>query len=137
MSILVLNSHKLYAIYIFIYLFIFKVIASNKFLFAFYFFIFYAFLLVFYFLNFKIFNSYMLSQTWTPLPPPFLWMLSFKYTFSFSSFTFIKRLFSSSLSAIRWYHLHIWGYWYFSWQSWFQFVLHLAQRFSWCILNIS
>ena len=29
------------------------------------------------------------------------WMLSFKPTFSFSSFTFIKRLFSSSHSAIR------------------------------------
>ena len=29
------------------------------------------------------------------------WMLSFKPTFSFSSFTFIKRLFSFSLSAIR------------------------------------
>ena len=38
------------------------------------------------------------------------WMLSFKPTFSLSSFTFIKRLFSSfSLSAIGWYHLHIWG----------------------------
>ena len=24
----------------------------------------------FFFLNFKIFNSYMRSQTWTPLPPP-------------------------------------------------------------------
>ena len=22
-----------------------------------------------------------------------------------------------------WYNLHIWGYWYFSWQSWFQLVL--------------
>ena len=29
------------------------------------------------------------------------WMLSFKPTFSLSSFTFIKRLFRSSLSAIR------------------------------------
>ena len=29
------------------------------------------------------------------------WMLSFKPTFSLSSFTFIKRLFSSSVSAIR------------------------------------
>ena len=29
------------------------------------------------------------------------WMLSFKPSFSLSSFTFIKRLFSSSLSAIR------------------------------------
>jgi len=36
------------------------------------------------------------------------WMLSFKPTFSLSSFTFIKRLFSSSsLSAIRWCHLLI------------------------------
>ena len=31
----------------------------------------------------------------------FLWMLNFKPTFSLSSFIFIKRLFSSSLSAIR------------------------------------
>ena len=44
------------------------------------------------------------------------WMLSFKSAFSFSSFIFIKRLFSSaSLSATS--HLHIWGYWYFSLQS--------------------
>ena len=47
------------------------------------------------------------------------WMLSFKPTCSLSSFTFIKRLFSYSLSAIGWCHLNIWGYWYFSWQSWF------------------
>ena len=47
------------------------------------------------------------------------WMLSFKPTFSLSSFTFLKRLFSSSLSAVRVAHLHIWGYCYFSWQSWF------------------
>ena len=41
------------------------------------------------------------------------WMLSFKPTFSLSSFTFIKRLFSSSLfSAVRVCHLHIWGYQY-------------------------
>ena len=66
------------------------------------------------------------------------WMLSFKSTFSLSSFTFIKRLFSSSsLSAIGWCHLHIWSYWYFSWQSWFQLVLHPAQHFSWCTLHIS
>ena len=49
------------------------------------------------------------------------WVLSFKPTFSLSSFTFIRRLFSSSsLSVIGWCHLHIWGYWYFSLQSWFQ-----------------
>ena len=65
------------------------------------------------------------------------WMLSFKPTFSLAFFTFIKRLFSSSLSAIGWCHLHISGYWYFSQPSWFQLVLLPAQRFSWCTLHIS
>jgi len=50
------------------------------------------------------------SQTWlsdwTELMGPeamilVFWMLSFKPSFSLSNFTFIKRLFSSSLSAIR------------------------------------
>ena len=36
------------------------------------------------------------------------WMLSFKPAFSLSSFTFIKRLFSSyPLSLLEWYHLLI------------------------------
>ena len=67
------------------------------------------------------------------------WMLSFKPTFSLSSFTFIKRLFSPSLSAIRVVLrvVHIWSYWYFSRQTWFQLVLLPAQRFSWCTLHIS
>ena len=66
------------------------------------------------------------------------WMLSFKPIFSLSSFTFIKRLFSSSsLCAKGWCHLYIWGYWYFSRQSWFQLVLLAAQRFSWCTLHVS
>ena len=37
---------------------------------------------------------------WMPVSS-FFWMLSFKPAFSRSSFTFIKRLFSSSLSAIK------------------------------------
>ena len=36
------------------------------------------------------------------------WILSFKPAVSLSSFTLIKRLFSSSLSATRWYHVYIW-----------------------------
>ena len=36
-----------------------------------------------------------------------------------------------------WCHLHIWGYWDFSWQSWFQLAFPPAQRFSWCTLHIS
>ena len=66
------------------------------------------------------------------------WMLSFKPTFSISSFTFIKRLFnSSSLSAIRVVSSAYVSYWYFSGQSWFQLVLHPAQHFTWCTLHIS
>ena len=67
-----------------------------------------------------------------------IWMLSFKPTFSLSSFTFIKRLFSYFLlSAIGWCHVHIWGYWDFSQQTWFQPVLHPAQQFTWCALHVS
>ena len=72
------------------------------------------------------------------------WMLSFKSAFSLSSFTFIKRLFSSSLSAIRvvssaYLRLLIFLFFfvYFSWQCWFHLVLHPAQHFSWCTLHIS
>ena len=35
---------------------------------------------------------------------------------------------------LGWCHLHIWGYWYFSLQSWFQLVLLPAQHFAWCTL---
>ena len=65
------------------------------------------------------------------------WILSFKPTFSHSSFIFIKKLFSSSLlSAIGWCHLHIWGYRYFSQQSGFWLVLHPVWYFTWCTLHI-
>ena len=65
------------------------------------------------------------------------WMLSFKPTFSLSTFTFINRLLTSSLFPIKVYNLHILGYWYFSRQSWFQLVLHPAWHFTWCTLHIS
>ena len=58
------------------------------------------------------------------------WMLSFKPTLSLSSFTFIKKLFSSSSLSSMWCHLHMWGYWYFSRQSWFQLVFLPVQHFS-------
>ena len=67
------------------------------------------------------------------------WMLSFKPSFSLSSFTFIKRLFSSSLlSAIGVVSSgYLKFHWYFSQQSWFQLVLHPTWDFTWCTLNIS
>ena len=65
------------------------------------------------------------------------WMLSGEPAFSLPSFTFIKRLFSSLFSDIGWYHLHIWSYWYYPQQSWFQFMLHPAWHFVWCTLHVS
>ena len=65
------------------------------------------------------------------------WMLSFKPAFLLSFFTFIKRLFISySLFALGWYYLHIWGCWFFSWQFWFQFMIHPAWHFAWCTLHV-
>ena len=63
-------------------------------------------------------------------------MLSSKTAFSLSSFTFIKRLFSSSsLFAIGVVSSAYRGHWYFSWQSWFQLVLHPARHFAWYTLH--
>ena len=64
------------------------------------------------------------------------WMLSFKPTFWLSSFT-RGCLVLLHFLLLEWCHLHIWGYSYFSWQSWFQLTLPPAQRFSWCTLHIS
>ena len=41
------------------------------------------------------------------------------------------------LFALKCYHLHMWGSWYFSEQFWFQLVIHSAQHFTWCTLHIS
>ena len=58
----------------------------------------------------------------------------------------LSQLFHSSLSLSSrgslvllcflpsgWCHLHIQGYWYFFWQSWFQLVLHPAQHFQYTL----
>ena len=64
------------------------------------------------------------------------WMLSLEPAFTLL-FDLHQRLFSSSLlSSIKWYHLYIWEYWYFSWKSWFQLVLHQAWCFAQYILHI-
>ena len=65
------------------------------------------------------------------------WMVSFKPDFHFP-------LSPSSRDCLvpfcflpfgRW-HLLIWGYWYFSWKSWFQLEIHPVQHFAWCALHI-
>ena len=50
------------------------------------------------------------------------WMLSFKPTFSLS-LSSRGSLVPLHFLPQGWCHLHIWGYWYFSQQSWFQLVL--------------
>ena len=41
------------------------------------------------------------------------------------------------LLPLEWYYLHIWRCWCFSWQAWFQLVIHLAWHFAWCSLHVS
>ena len=66
------------------------------------------------------------------------WMLSSKPTFSLSSFTFIKWLFSSFLlSAIRMVSSAYLRLLIFLPEILIPAVLHPAQRFSWCTLHIS
>ena len=49
------------------------------------------------------------------------WMSSFKlYQDSLVPLDFLP---------LKWYHLQVWGCWYFSWQSWFQLVTHPAWHF--------
>ena len=54
-------------------------------------------------------------------------MLSFKPVFQ-SSLLPLSRgsLVPLLFLPLGWCHLRIWGYWYFSWWSWFQLVLHPA-----------
>ena len=62
------------------------------------------------------------------------WMLSFKLAFSLSS---RGSLVPFHCQPLEWYHLYIWGCWYFSQQSGFRFVIHPAWHFTWCTLHIS
>ena len=61
-----------------------------------------------------------------------LWMLSFHSLLSLSA---RGPLVSLCFLWLKWCHLHIWGYWYFSQQSWFQLVLHPDWHFSRCSIN--
>ena len=65
------------------------------------------------------------------------WMLSFKPTFLLFSFTFIKRLFTSSLSAIRVVSSAYLRLLIFLLEIWFQLELHPIQHATWCILHRS
>ena len=64
------------------------------------------------------------------------WMLSFKPAFSLFFYPSSGGpLVPLHFLPLEWYHLHIWGYGYFSSQSWFQLYSHPAQHFTWYKLN--
>ena len=84
-----------------------------------------------------VFPSIFHEVMWLDALILFFWMLSFKPTFSLSSFTPSRVSLVLQFLPQGWCHLHIWGYWYFSWQTWFQHVLPPAWCFTWCTLHIS
>ena len=87
---------------------------------------------------FHCFPIYLPWSDWTGCHHLSFWKLRFKPAFSLSSFTFIKRLFSSSLlSAIGVMSSAYLNCWYFSQQSWFRLVLHPAWHFTWHTLHRS
>ena len=79
------------------------------------------------------------------------WMLRFFYFlfFVFECWVLIQVFHSPLLPSsgdslvplhflpLEWYHLHIWGCWYFSWSCWFQLVIHPTWHFAWCTLHRS
>ena len=55
----------------------------------------------------------------------FFLIFSFKPDFSLLSFTSSRgSLVPLCFLPLEWYRPHTWGYWYFSWWSWFQLVIH-------------
>ena len=76
---------------------------------------------------------------WTELMGPDAMILGFLSQLSHSPLSPSSRgsLVPLCFLLFKWYHLHIWGCWYFSWKSWFQLVSHPAWHFSWCALCIS
>ena len=67
-----------------------------------------------------------------------LWMLGFKTVFhsplSPSSTGFLVP---PHFLPVEWWHMHIWGCWYFSWPSWLQLLIHPVQLFAWWTLHRS
>ena len=68
-----------------------------------------------------------------------LWMLSFQAIFSLMRVSPSSRgsFIPLQFLTLNWCHQHIWGCWYFSWQSWFQLVSNPAWHFAWCTLHRS
>ena len=80
------------------------------------------------------FSPYICHEVMTPDAMLLVfWMLSFKPAFTVLPSS--RGLVPLRFLPLGWYHLHGWGCWYFSGQSWFQLVIHPAQHFVWCALH--
>ena len=77
-----------------------------------------------------------------------MWELSSKELMLFEIWV-LSQFFHSLLSLSRgslvplhflpleYYHVHIWGCWYFSQKYWLQFAIHPVRSFTWCTLHRS
>ena len=88
--------------------------------------------------------------------PPIYWPWSYgtrRHGLSFLNVEFLSQLFHSPLLLalkgsliplhslpLKWYHLppkwYIWSCWHLSWQSWYQFMCHPTQHFTWYTLPV-
>ena len=66
-----------------------------------------------------------------------LHFLNIEFLASFYTPPLHPHVFPFCFLPLEWYHLHIWGYWYFSQQSWFQLVIYPTWHFTWYTLHIS
>ena len=85
----------------------------------------------------KVWHCFPNYLPWSDAPKQMPWSLFFECRVLSQSFHSPLSLSSRGSLVFHflprgWCYLHIWGYWYFSWQSWFQLVLHLDWHFSWC-----
>ena len=85
---------------------------------------------VYFFFNLNLFILIQEAWGWCTGMILGFWMLNFKPAFPFSSPSSRGSLITLLFLPLGWYHLHIWGCWYFSWQSWCQLVIHPAWHFA-------
>ena len=89
----------------------------------------------------RVGHNWATELNWTELMGPdamilVFWMLSFRPAFSLSSLLLSRGSLVLHFLPKGWCHLCIWSYWYFSQQSWFQHVIHLAWHFTWYKQNM-
>ena len=79
---------------------------------------------------------YLQWSEWTRCYDLHFWMLNYKAVFLTLPSDFHQvTLISLHFLPLEWHLMNIWGWWYFSGQSWFQLVSHPAWHSAWCTLH--